>query len=105
MATWPASQFADEDVLSWMDTALCRGLDVNIFFCSPADEDDVAYAKSFCQRCPVRQDCLEYALATQSRGSATDDLGVWGGLTHSERNTYVRARQRLNLKMRRMGHG
>lgn len=29
-------------------------------------------AKKYCRRCPVRQDCLDYAIHTQS-------VGVWGG--------------------------
>jgi len=36
----------------------------------------------------VREECLEFALATNQ------DAGVWGGLTEDERRTLKRARQR-----------
>ncbi|MFF1284343.1 WhiB family transcriptional regulator [Streptomyces sp. NPDC058299] len=36
-------------------------------------------AKLVCRRCPVRDDCLQFALATGQ------DSGVWGGLTEDER--------------------
>jgi WhiB family redox-sensing transcriptional regulator len=37
-----------------------------------------------CERCPVRQQCLEYAVDNDM------DLGVWGGLTERQRRSYVR---------------
>jgi WhiB family transcriptional regulator, redox-sensing transcriptional regulator len=36
-------------------------------------------AKQVCAGCPVRRECLEYAVAVDER------YGVWGGLTHDER--------------------
>ena len=36
-------------------------------------------AKSICAACPVRQRCLEYAIAADER------YGIWGGLTKDER--------------------
>lgn len=56
----------------------------DIFF--PARETDrkgrparkVLEAKAVCATCPVTAQCLEFALASGS-------LGIWGGLTESER--------------------
>lgn len=49
----------------------CRTHDPELFFAeSPAD---VEYAKSLCQGCPVRTECLAGALARQ------EPWGVWGG--------------------------
>lgn len=47
---------------------------------------EVAEARSVCGPCPVRSDCLEYALIADER------WGVWGGLTAPERE---RIRRRL----------
>lgn len=38
-----------------------------------------AAAKAICERCPVRQPCLEAALRNR------EPVGIWGGLTTSER--------------------
>ena len=38
-------------------------------------------AKALCSRCPVRQVCLDHALAVD------EPFGVWGGLDASERRT------------------
>lgn len=44
---------------------------------------DVRLAKAICQRCPIRMQCLEYALKA-------DEHGIWGGLNLQERNTLKR---------------
>ena len=44
-------------------------------------------ARELCQRCPLRLQCLEYAL------EAREQFGIWGGLT-------TRERQILNAKRR-----
>jgi len=54
----------------------------DIFF--PVDwelgtQSNNALAKQICQRCPVRLQCLEYAMI------ADDEAGTWGGLTAIER--------------------
>jgi WhiB family redox-sensing transcriptional regulator len=38
-------------------------------------------AVAVCGQCPVRADCLDYALITESHR----DRGIWGGLTHKQR--------------------
>lgn len=38
-----------------------------------------AYAKKLCAGCPIRVQCLEYAV------EAEEPYGVWGGLTAKER--------------------
>jgi hypothetical protein len=39
----------------------------------------VQAAKLFCATCPVRQDCLDYAMDN------VEEFGIWGGLTERER--------------------
>ena len=72
--------------LSWRQHAACRGIDPNIFY--PVSDDDAEEAKSICAACPVRQACLEYALANRERD------GVWGGATERERRRLVRQRRK-----------
>lgn len=40
---------------------------------------EVQVAKSICYLCPVRDECLDYAIRNEER------WGVWGGLTTPER--------------------
>jgi len=67
---------------SWTNLALCRGMDSTVFFARSLPE--AREAIRVCERCPVRQQCLEYAVDNDM------DLGVWGGLTERQRRTYVR---------------
>lgn len=70
----------------WRQRARCRGVDPEIFH--PGEEEDPSAAKEICARCPVREACLEYALAVREKH------GVWGGLTERERRRVLRQRRR-----------
>jgi WhiB family transcriptional regulator, redox-sensing transcriptional regulator len=70
---------------TWRDEAACKGLDTGIFF--PASDSDAGPAKRVCAGCPVRDRCLEWALATRQED------GVWGGLTDTERRRLRRRRR------------
>jgi WhiB family redox-sensing transcriptional regulator len=71
---------------SWRKAAACRGLDPDIFY--PASDEEAEEAKAVCGVCPVRQACLEYALANRERD------GVWGGATERERRRMLRHRRK-----------
>jgi WhiB family redox-sensing transcriptional regulator len=71
---------------TWRKRADCRGIDPEIFF--PATDEDAEEAKAICAMCPVRQACLEYALANRERE------GVWGGATERERRRIIRQRRK-----------
>jgi len=73
---------------SWSSRAACHGLDPRIFF--PGEDEDAEVAKSICERCAVREPCLEYALGSRERE------GVWGGCTEAERRRIVRRRRRAS---------
>jgi len=72
----------------WRKHAACQGLDVEIFYPATEDEADAAEAKAVCAECPVRQACLEFALAHRERE------GVWGGATERERRRILRHRRK-----------
>jgi WhiB family redox-sensing transcriptional regulator len=64
----------EDGVSLWQDEAKCSGIDSEEFF----DRATEKQAKRFCATCPVRGDCLEYALVY-------DTYGIWGGLSFRER--------------------
>jgi WhiB family redox-sensing transcriptional regulator len=70
--------------LDWKQQAACRDLDTALFFTD--DDETVSRAKEVCATCPVREACLEFALATRQHD------GVWGGLDEAERKRLRRRR-------------
>jgi WhiB family redox-sensing transcriptional regulator len=69
---------------AWTDQAACRGTDTEIFF--PANADEEAEALSICATCPVRAQCLEYAVRNK------EIYGIWGGTTADQRRRIRRER-------------
>ncbi|MCA1222289.1 WhiB family transcriptional regulator [Streptomyces sp. 8L] len=71
---------------SWHTRAACHGMDVEdaeaVFFPLPRDHEDIAEAKELCGWCPVRCECLNYALENSLKD------GIWGGLTEAERRPW-----------------
>lgn len=61
-------------------------MDPDVFY--PVSDEDAVTAKSICGQCPVREACLEYALAYRERD------GVWGGATERERRRILRHRRK-----------
>lgn len=55
------------------------GVDPSWFYPEPGDTETEAYAKRICCACPLRAECLEYALEHD------EVWGVWGGLAEGER--------------------
>lgn len=74
-------QNTNDGVSLWQDQASCAQSNTELFF------SDEKTAKTFCHSCPVRSDCLDYALIYHVSG-------VWGGTSDRERSrmysrTYV----------------
>lgn len=69
---------------TWVKDAACRDVDPDIFFVY------IEAGKAFCNGggnsapCPVRDECLEYAVTANER------YGVWGGLDEMERRSLKR---------------
>jgi WhiB family redox-sensing transcriptional regulator len=81
----PGAFLADGDPdLSWQDAALCAQSDAEAWF--PEKGGSVALPKAICGRCPVRTECLEFALETEQR------FGIWGGLSTEQRLPLLAAR-------------
>lgn len=73
-AAWAAPVESDD---SWRIDALCAETDPEAFF--PEKGGSTRDAKRVCTGCPVRAECLEFALANDER------FGIWGGLSERER--------------------
>ncbi|MEX0832902.1 MAG: WhiB family transcriptional regulator [Actinomycetota bacterium] len=77
----------------WRHEAECRGADTTFFFAPHyferrADKNArEAKAKILCDRCAVRDECLEFAMSTD------EQHGIWGGLNEMERRALVRRRR------------
>jgi WhiB family redox-sensing transcriptional regulator len=63
---------------AWQADAACRGRAVDTFF--PGANEDLADIIAICRGCPVKTECLNYALEDPSL------KGVWGGTSARERS-------------------
>ncbi|MGY0065558.1 WhiB family transcriptional regulator [Streptomyces sp. QTS137] len=71
----------------WRTRAACRDEDPDLFF--PIGTSGPALfqteqAKAVCRRCPVQQQCLDWAM------ESGQSLGVWGGTSETERRALKR---------------
>ena len=82
-----------DDPLAWMEYARCRGLDPNLFVPSfdpktrqgpPPEAFLVCNGDMTTPPCPVRRECLAYALQNSQL------QGVWGGTSDTERRALRR---------------
>lgn len=75
----------------WMADAACRGLDPDLFVPverqGPGGDNRHGKALAVCAECPVRSDCLEYAITNR------ETFGVWGGTTPKQREAERRRRR------------
>lgn len=62
---------------TWWDHAACIGTDPEAFY--PEKGGSPREAKSVCAWCPVKPECLDWALRHGEKG------GIWGGLSYNER--------------------
>ena len=78
----------------WRKIARCAPpADTPDFFDQTAE--GVERSKLFCEACPVKTECLEYAMQTEAHYSekiVTEQCGVWGGKDGKERIAIRRTR-------------
>ena len=74
----------------WRNRSACLDADLDLFLpvgsTGPAEEQ-IRRAKEICFGCPVRPNCLDWALETRQ------DVGIWGGTTEDERREIRRGRK------------
>ncbi len=77
---------------NWQKDASCRGTDPELFF--PDKGKPQREAKIVCNGCPVKAECLDYAIKNGEK------FGIWGGMSERERrrirDTRAVARQAIN---------
>ena len=90
----------------WHARALCHG--AHELFHPDGRSDELRRkeekAKAICATCPVRKECLDYALTVREAD------GIWGGYTTQEREHLLkirrrRARQAMERTGREHDHG
>jgi WhiB family redox-sensing transcriptional regulator len=73
--------------MDWRKRAACKDEDPELFFpigdVGPAVAQ-IDKAKAVCRRCPVVDECLNWAL------TMGEDDGVWGGMSEDERRAVRR---------------
>lgn len=72
----------------WQLRGSCQGLESAVFFHPEGERGKaraarVNRAKQICHKCPVLQQCRNYAL------SVSEPYGVWGGMSEDERRSYT----------------
>jgi WhiB family transcriptional regulator, redox-sensing transcriptional regulator len=84
----PVAREHDDD---WFERAACRGDEASAFYppLRPESKAERAareqVAKTICQACLVRTQCLDHAMRNDER------YGIWGGLTDIERRHLPRS--------------
>ena len=67
---------------TWRTNAMCRDTDPELFFPLGTTGQallQIAKAKGVCCECPVKIECLDFAMETNQ------DTGIWGGFSEDER--------------------
>jgi WhiB family redox-sensing transcriptional regulator len=77
---------------SWVTEALCAQADPDAWFPKRGDTPTAAFAERICAACPVRVQCLDYALAGADTWEG-HSWGIWGGTTPRERQMIRRSQQ------------
>lgn len=82
--------FSGESV-AWQDDGACKTTDFDFI---PDEETDqgVAAAQAWCRTCPVRTECLAWAMLHRAEG-------YWGGTTTYQRDQLRRVRTRAKCPM------
>lgn len=76
---------------AWHTEALCRGMMVDgrtVFFPGRGENADTQTARSICQGCPVKAECLEAGMMEKH--------GVWGGTSERQRRQLRRFRRKAD---------
>lgn len=63
----------------WRERAKCLGVSPELFYAERGEKDAFAAGRAVCAACPVREECLQFALVNNER------FGMWGGKSPRER--------------------
>lgn len=74
---------------NWRTRAACRGYGDDMF--PDNNPAAIAHARQICAPCPVREQCLADAMATEGTASARNRYGIRAGLTGGQRRARYEA--------------
>jgi WhiB family transcriptional regulator, redox-sensing transcriptional regulator len=82
--TWPGIE-----AVSWHRDALCGEVGTGMFYPRKEESGPQKAVKAVCSRCPVRRECLTYALSSMSEYGA-GRYGIWAATSRDERFALVK---------------
>jgi WhiB family redox-sensing transcriptional regulator len=88
-----------EYAADWRAAGACRTADPDLFFpvaVGGAANPQVNRALQICGGCPVKQQCLDFAMRTR------EQAGIWGGTTPEDRLRVLRTRHRRPARRTRL---
>lgn len=88
--------------MDWMTRAACAGMDRELFYPAQSSAAAAVEPLQVCASCPVRLDCLRYAMQLES---PSNRWGIWGGTTPDERATMHRRTVNAASRSRRREAG
>lgn len=74
----------------WIDRAICRGKYV-FWVDRTSEQRNYDAARKLCDKCPVRNECLSYALLW------CEEEGFWAGMTPAQRALFKQEARRLHV--------
>lgn len=80
---------------AWRERAACRMVGNEIFF-GTQNESDYAVARKLCGSCPVRTQCLDFALRCEPVVHG-HRIGFWAGMLPKERSRMAASLGRLRV--------
>lgn len=86
-AKFASTRIDSEPADDWRHKSICRDEDPELYYpigTSGPALLQIEQAKATCRRCPVKDECLQFAL------DAGIDTGIWGGLSEEERRAVKR---------------
>lgn len=93
-----AHGFTAEPARGWLKQAACLGRDDEMF--PDNNPADLKHARQICAPCPVREECLADAMATEGDRTARNRYGIRAGLTGSQRRTLYDALRKKQTEQR-----
>lgn len=77
----------------WRDDAACLGVPTELFYARRPGEVTLKKVKAICDSCPVREICLDTAMAEERRVGTGEPFGYRGGKSARERNILAAERR------------
>ena len=96
------TEFTGPEREVWMKEAICPNIDSDVFF--PVHKgNQYNEARTICSECPVREECLEYAMRTEgNEAGLSSRIGMYGGMSPAER---VKLGKQRRKEIRRKNKG